>query len=266
MQGININLFEFFYDTNRIVLFFLVVVRISGIIFTSPVLGSEVISARVKLFLSILLGILLYPFVPIINLVDLNVVLLIIIIVKELLIGIATGLIARFLFVGVQFGGQIIGIQMGFGIVNVLDPQTNTQVSLVAQFQNIVMILFFLVIGGHLYIVQAIAKSFEMIPLGVFVFKEQFFIYIVTIFSKIFLTALKITAPIFVTLLVTQIVLGIMGRLVPQMNILIVGFPIQIASGIFIIMASMTFFYGMFESLMYDYLRNIYRLFRMLGG
>lgn len=190
---------------------------------------------------------------------------MILIIIKELLIGIATGLIGRFLFVGVQFGGQVIGTQMGFGIVNVLDPQNNAQISLVAQFQNIIMILFFLVIGGHLYIIQAIVKSFEMIPLGVFVFNKESYIFIVTIFSKIFLTALKITAPIFVTLLVTQVVLGIMGRLVPQLNILIIGFPIQIAGGLIVIITSLTFFYSMFESLMYEYLNNILRLFRYLG-
>ncbi len=259
-------MFEFLYDTNRIVVFFLTVIRISGIIFTAPVFGSEIISARIKLFLSILMAILIFPFVPLVDLTKANNLLIILIIIKELLIGIATGLIARFLFVGVQFGGQIIGTQMGFGIVNVLDPQSNTQVSLVAQFQNIVMILFFLTIGGHLYVIQAIAKSFEMIPLGVFVFNRESYIFIVTIFSKIFLTALKITAPIFVTLLVSQIVLGIMGRLVPQLNILIIGFPIQIAGGLFVIIASMSFFFTMFESLMYDYLNNVLRLFRYLGG
>lgn len=258
-------MYEFFSDTNRLSIFFLVVIRISGILFTSPIFGSEIVSSRIKIFLSILLGILIFPFVPIKDISKVNSLLLILIIFKELLVGISTGIISRFLFVGVQFGGQIIGTQMGFGIVNVLDPQSNTQVSLVAQFQNIVMILFFLAIGGHLYIIEAISKSFEMVPLGVFVFNDSVYQYIVTIFSKIFLTALKITAPIFVTLLVTQIVLGIMGRLVPQLNILIVGFPIQIASGIFVIMTSMTFFFGMFEILMYDYLRNIYRIFQMLG-
>ena len=258
-------MFEFLYDTNKIVVFFLTVIRISGIIFTAPVFGSEIISARIKLFLSILLSILIFPFVTVVDLSKANNLLIILIIIKELLIGIATGLIARFIFVGVQFGGQIIGTQMGFGIVNVLDPQNNSSISLVAQFQNIIMILFFLSIGGHLYIIQAIVKSFEMIPLGVFVFNKESYIFIVTIFSKIFLTALKITAPIFVTLLVTQIVLGIMGRLVPQLNILIIGFPIQIAAGLIVIITSMTFFFSMFESLMYDYLRNILRLFSYLG-
>jgi len=258
-------MFEFLYDTNKIVVFFLTVIRISGIIFTAPVFGSEIISARIKLFLSILLGILIFPFVTLVDLSKANNLLIILIIIKELLIGIATGLIARFIFVGVQFGGQIIGTQMGFGIVNVLDPQNNSSISLVAQFQNIIMILFFLSIDGHLYIIQAIVKSFEMIPLGVFVFNKESYIFIVTIFSKIFLTALKITAPIFVTLLVTQIVLGIMGRLVPQLNILIIGFPIQIAAGLIVIITSMTFFFSMFESLMYDYLRNILRLFSYLG-
>ncbi|MCX8084023.1 MAG: flagellar biosynthetic protein FliR [Calditerrivibrio sp.] len=259
-------MFEMFFDINRIAMFFLTVIRISGIIFTAPVFGSEIVSARIKLFLSILLGLLIFPSITLIDLSKANNLLLILIIIKELMIGIATGLIARFIFVGVQFGGQIIGTQMGFGIVNVLDPQSNTQISLVAQFQNIVMILFFISIGGHLYVIQAIVKSFEMIPLGVFVFNQESYIFIVKIFANIFLTALKITAPIFVTLLVTQVVLGIMGRLVPQLNILIIGFPIQIAGGLFIIIASMSFFFSMFEMLMYDYLNNILRLFKYLGA
>lgn len=74
--------------------------------FTAPVFGSEIVSARIKLFLSILIGILIFPFITAIDLSKANNLLMILIIIKELLIGIATGLIGRFLFVGVQFGGR----------------------------------------------------------------------------------------------------------------------------------------------------------------
>jgi flagellar biosynthetic protein FliR len=78
--------------------------------------------------------------------------------------------------------------------------------------------------------------------------------------------ALKIVAPVFVTLLITHVVMGIIARLVPQINILIVGFPIQIAAGLIIIIFSMTYFYTVFEIIMYDFFRNILTLFKMLGG
>jgi len=148
----------------------------------------------------------------------------------------------------------------------VIDPQTNSQVSIIAQFQNIVMILIFLAIGGHRLIIESIAKSFFVVPVGTFVIPQTANFYLVKIFSEIFVIALKIVAPVFVTLLVTHVVMGIIARLVPQINILIVGFPIQIAAGLIIIIFSMTYFYTVFEIIMYDFFRNILTLFKMLGG
>jgi len=136
-------MFEFLTDTNKISVFFLIVMRISGIMFTAPIFSSEAVSARIKLFFQCSLDFLFSLFVPLVDFSKSKYFAPNYIICKELLIGIATGLIGRFLFVGVQFGGQIIGTQMGFGIVNVLDPQSNSQVSLIAQFQNILMVLFF---------------------------------------------------------------------------------------------------------------------------
>jgi len=78
------------------------------------------------------------------------------------------GVLGQFIFAGVQLGGQIIGFQMGFAVVDVIDPQSNIQASIIAQFQNILMILIFLSIGGHLIIIKTLANSFDIVHLGSF--------------------------------------------------------------------------------------------------
>lgn len=259
-------MFEFLNNTDLLVWYFLIVMRVAGIIFTAPFFGSTIIDSRVKMFFSFILGIFVAGIIEPLSFKNVGVVMLILMIIKEILIGIAIGFLGRILFTGVQLGGQIIGFQMGFGVVNVIDPQSNTQISIIAQFQNIVMILIFLGIGGHRLIIEGIFNSFKIVPLGGFVFPYESYYYLVKIFSEVFVISLKIVAPVFVTLMVTHVVMGIIARLVPQMNILIVGFPIQIAAGLIVIIFSMTYFYTVFEVILEDFFRNIYNLFNMLKG
>ena len=258
-------MFNIFGNIDYFMTFFLIFVRVSGIVHTAPVYGSTAIDVRIRIFLSLLIAMAIFPAVTVINLSQISIMLLFIVIIKEILIGVAIGLLGRFLFVGVQFGGQLIGFQMGFGVVNVLDPQTHTQVSIIAQFQNIIMILLFFTFDGHIIIIEALSKSFQVVPLATFVFPVKSYIFIASIFSSIFVTAIKIIAPVFIALVVTHSVMGIIGRLVPQINVMIVGFPIQIAAGILLLIFSMGYFVKIFEFLMYEYFNNIYNLLKMMS-
>ncbi len=258
-------MFDIFDNLDLFMTFFLVFIRISGIIHTAPVYGSTAIDVRIRIFLSLLIGLAVFPSIPVINLSRIDNLLLFFVIIKELLIGIAIGLLGRFLFTGVQFGGQLIGFQMGFGVVNVLDPQTHAQVSIIAQFQNIIMILLFFAFNGHILIFEALSKSFEAVPLATFVFPVKSYMFLVGIFSSVFITAIKIIAPVFIALLVTHSVMGIIGRLVPQINVMIVGFPIQIAAGILLLIFSMNYFVKIFEALMNEYFHNIFNLLKMMS-
>lgn len=253
-----------FRDTNLFMVFFLTFIRISGIIHTAPIFSSRAVNIRLRIFLSIFIAIGIFPSIPQISIENINMLLLFIIILKELMIGMAIGLLGKFLFVGGQFGGQLIGFQMGFSVVNVLDPQTNAQVSIIAQIYNIVMILLFLSFGGHRFVLQAMASSFSVVPLGTFIFPVESYMFVVTIFAKIFSTAIKIIAPVFIALLITHSVMGIIGRLVPQVNVMIVGFPIQIAAGLGMLIVSMGFFVRIFETLMYEYFDNIMTLMKIM--
>ena len=250
---------------NGFINYLFITARVSGILFTAPVYGSSSVDVRLRLFFSFILGYILYAINGDVTLENIDTVLLFIILIKEILIGIAMGVLGQFIFAGVQLGGQIIGFQMGFAVVDVIDPQSNIQASIIAQFQNIIMILIFLTIGGHLLIIKAIAYSFDVVPLGRFVFSDESYLFIVTLFANIFVIAIKLVAPVLVTLIITHVVMGLIGRLVPQINLLIVGFPLQIAVGLIMLLVSLQLFYVAFEPIMHDYFQSILTFFAMLG-
>lgn len=259
-------MFEFLFQPDTLLTFIMVFFRISGIIFSAPMFSSQLIPNNVKIAVSLVLAVVVAPTVQSIGLSNINPLLLILLIAKEILLGIATGMMAQLLFVGVQIGGELAGFQMGFSMVNSFDPSMNMQLSIIAQLKNVAMILFFIALGGHLMVIGAMSESFRAVPLGIFTFKAEGFLYIAKMLSASFLTALKIVAPIFVVMLCTHVIMGIMGRLVPQLNLMIVGFPLQIAVGLSILSISLHYFFIVFEKLLHEYFMRIATLFYIFGG
>lgn len=257
-------MFELLDNTRLFITFFLMVVRIAAVLFTAPVFGSTTIKANVRIALSMVIGLVCLHSVPPIAVDDPDTITIIVMIAKEILLGACMGMLSHYLFTGVMFGGQLLGIQMGFSVANVYDPQSNTSVSIIASFLNIAMILIFIAVGGHLMVIQAINASFQTLPLGIYPVHEDAFLYIVKQFTYIFITAIKITAPAFVTLMILHVVMGIIGRMVPQINLMIVGFPIQIAVGLSVLALSMNYFYLVFEKLMHRYFEQVANLIRYL--
>ncbi|MGE4318278.1 MAG: flagellar biosynthetic protein FliR [Deferribacterales bacterium] len=257
-------MFDFLYDIQLFVTFFAVVVRIAAILNTAPVFGSSTVKPHIRMLLAVVIAMICIHSVQKIPITNFNTFTLVMIVGKEVLLGASMGLMSHFLFAGVQFAGQIVGTQMGFSVVNVFDPQSNTSVSIISSFLNIAMILIFISLGGHLMVIQAIIASFKTIPVGIFPIHPEGLQYMVKLFSMIFVTAIKITAPVFVTLLVLQVVMGIIGRMVPQINLMIVGFPIQIAVGLSVLAASMNYFYIVFEKLLHRYFEEVANLIRYL--
>ena len=119
------------YDASQLLAFILVLVRVSGIILTAPVFGSSSTPPQIKVVLSFMLALILYPFIPQITVFPDRPDHYILLIASEMLIGAVLGFIGRFLFGAVEFAGTVIGFQMGLAMANVLDPQSQEQISLV---------------------------------------------------------------------------------------------------------------------------------------
>lgn len=150
---------------------------------------------------------------------------------QEILLGMLFGFVANLIFAAVQLGGQVIGIDMGLGIVNVFDPQFETQVSVVSQLQTILAFLLFLAVGGDRLLIEGFAVNFSRLPPGALVLSRSAVEVIITLTGSIFRVALQVAAPVIAALFAANVILGIFARSVPQMNMLILGFPLKIFVG-----------------------------------
>jgi flagellar biosynthetic protein FliR len=211
--------------------FILVFLRTSAIVATMPVFGSGPAPARVKAGLSLVMAILIAPIVEI-RTPPLEVVALTLSMAGEVLTGAIIGFAGRLVFAGVQLAGQLAGFQMGFAIVNVFDPITSSQVSIIAQLQYLLAVLVFIAVDGHHVFLYAIAESYRIVSPMDFHFSARLMQAISGLVGEMFVIAIKVGAPAIAVLLMIDVGFGMIARTVPQINILIVGFPVKIAIGL----------------------------------
>ncbi len=217
--------------------------RVAAIILFAPILGSAQVPAKLKVGLALVFSVMIFPMVPIESLPEPRGLFdLAVHIATDVAIGLAIAFAVRLIFTAVQLAGTIVDFQMGFGMVNVIDPQTQTQVSITAQFQNIIAVLIFLASDAHHFIIGAIVQSFDLINPAQVDFSNVTPGIILRYFSSMFVIAIKIAAPIMAILFFLSVGLGLVARTVPQMNVFIVGFPLQIGVGLMMVALAMPFF------------------------
>ena len=223
--------------------FLFVLLRVGALIMFFPILGSPQVPGRIKIGLILFVSIAVFPIVRATPMHDPKSLFeLVVNLFSQITIGLAVAYSARLMFTAVQIAGTVVDFQMGFGVVNVIDPQTETQVSVTAQFQNILAILFFLALDAHHIIIGAIVESFFLINPFQINFSTFTPEIILLLFKATFVTAVKIAAPIMAILFFISVGLGLVARTVPQMNVFIVGFPLQIGVGLLMVGLSMSFF------------------------
>jgi flagellar biosynthetic protein FliR len=216
--------------------FLVVTSRIAGFIGAIPVISSAQTPGRIKTAMVIAISLALFPVmadaVPKVSFAPLPFLLLMI---SELLLGLLLGLVARLIFTAVEFGATVIGFQMGFAAANVFDPQSERQVALISQFQNIFAILIFLAINGHHLFLQTAVRSYELLPPGQLDFSGQAIPFLMELTSHMFAIGVQFSAPVLAVLLLSGLILGVLARVFPQLNVFLLSFPINIGTAFIVI-------------------------------
>lgn len=227
-----------------ILLFWLILTRITAMVMTFPILESGSIPGQVKIGFSIFLSLIVFPLVGNTQMVSFPIEWMsyLVAIGGELVLGIILGYSVKLLFIGIQLAGQIIGMQMGLSMARVIDPQSGVQVTLVSNFKNLLAILIFLSLDAHYGFLKGLVDSFWLVPLTGFSLQPVTVQRVVGLVGDIFLISLKVGAPIIGTLLLTQITLGILMRLVPQINIFMLAFPLKIGIGLIMLGLCLPYF------------------------
>ncbi|WP_045212063.1 flagellar biosynthetic protein FliR [Desulfonatronovibrio magnus] len=222
----------FNFDPETIMSFLLTTIRISLVVFLLPFFGGEAIPTTIKAALCLVMSLGLWPYLAFEGTyVPAHPFQIVIWIFGELMLGLILGLMVRFLIAAIQTGGQIIGFQMGFAMVNVVDPITGVSEAVTAHFLYMTSMLTFLALNGHLYMLRGLTHSFELVPPGGIFISPELVNHVIQLSGQIFVLALKIASPIIATIFLVNLGLALISRAAPQMNVLLLGFPLKIAVG-----------------------------------
>ena len=220
-------------EPERFRVYLLVLMRVSIVLFLLPIFSSKIFPALTKMAFAMVLSLLLYSVVQIdVSRFPMNAIDTGRLIIMELMIGLTLGLCIRFFFAIVQFAGQIVGFQMGFAMINVVDPQTGSNVSIMDQLGYWVCVLVFLTMNGHHLMFLSLIDSFAVVPIGFFILQKIMLAKMLSLGADIFVLGIKLGAPIMAALLLTSSAFGLVARFSPQMNVMIVAFPLKILVGL----------------------------------
>ncbi|MDE2387493.1 MAG: flagellar biosynthetic protein FliR, partial [Betaproteobacteria bacterium] len=204
--------------------------RILALVATAPILGNTSTPVRVKLGLAIAITILVMPLVEkSLPPVDPASGAGLIILMQQALIGIAIGFVMRIVFVAVEMAGELIGLQMGLGFSIFFDPHNSGQIDIVGRFLGVIASLAFLAIDGHLMMLALISQSFSTLPVGLEGTTGATLTTLANWGGEIFKSGLQLSLPVLTALLITNLALGVLTRVAPQLNIFAVGFPLTLS-------------------------------------
>lgn len=165
-----------------------------------------------------------------------------IVILKEFIVGWLIGMGAYLVFTILTLAGQFIDYQIGFSMVNVFDPLSQIQLTITGTLYYYLVLLMTLLTSTFHYFIKAIVKSFELIPIGQVVMSTQLYDGFIGFMNELFLIAMQIAAPFFFVMLLTDVVLGILARTAPQMNLFVIGFPVKIFLGLAVMLITLNIF------------------------
>lgn len=250
--------------TTRFELFILVFARVFTIFSTVPIFGTSQIPTQAKIAFSYFVVLILFPVIPLPKELPSSLILYFFMLGKEILFGLIIGYVSFILFSGIQIGGQIIDLLIGFGLANVINPISNIQVSIMGNFQYIIALLVFVSMNGHFYLLLALSQSFHIVPVGTMQLSAKAFLTFDSFLSKMFVIAFELAFPSVAALFITNIALGVISRFVPQLNVFFVGFAITIFVGFLVTIITLNGLMAFHARVFHDIFSEMMAMMRVL--
>jgi flagellar biosynthetic protein FliR len=212
--------------------------RVSGLLLFAPGLSNSAVPARTKAAFVVLLVVLLWPVVPVPQM-QVSPLAWSGIALNELLIGVMVGLLLNFIFDAAQFAGQVLGMQMGFSLVTVLDPQTQADSAVLSVFYQTIVLLIFFALDVHHWVLRALVSSFYYLPAGRSVLTVARVETVLHTAAAIWILGLQIAAPALIATVVADFVLAFIGKASPQLPVLFVGLSVKSVLGMLVLIATL---------------------------
>ena len=213
---------------DQFILFVLVLTRISGLVMTAPIYGSRTIPVRIRALLAVGMALIITPAQsPDLLEVPPHLIGVAILMCRELMLGLSLGLAVMILFTGLQLTGQIIGQISGMSLADIFDPTFQANVPVFTQLLDVITMSVFLAVGGHRHVVRALLDTFRWRAPGGTDLPAGVLEVLTTVTTESFLIGIRAAAPVMVSLMLAVLILGLISRTLPQLNILAVGFNLN---------------------------------------
>lgn len=245
------NLYTFFFAFYRTLLLF----------FLFPLFGVTFFPTKLKIIISLVIALVLTPVLTfkLPSLTDVNIVK---ILISDFIFIFLVSLIFRIILAGMQLGGELVGIQMGFGVSQTIDPVSGFSIPVISQFVYIIFLLLFFSFDFHHQLIYFLYQSFEKIPPGSFILKGEMGVFIIKKSKLIFELSIKFLAPLLVFMMLIYVSLAVIGRLIPQINIIFVAFPLITGLGILFFGLMLAILPRIMYPYFVDYFKSIFLFLR----
>lgn len=255
------------FEVDVFLFFILVLMRVSGLFVSMPILGSRNVPMMVKAGLAGLISIILVSTLsPLPKGIPHDWGAFLVVGAYEFLIGIGMGFMVSLMFSAVQIAGEIMDLQSGFGMMNIFNPAMETQFPIFGFYLFILWGMFFLWINGHLIVLRILGESYTTLPIGIMnPINKNLGWEITRLGQTMFVFGVRLAGPVIITMILTYAVMGILSRAIPQIHLFVIGFPITIGLGLLVVGISLGVYMGVFEEMTQEMVREVQLFIRGLG-
>jgi flagellar biosynthetic protein FliR len=246
---------------SQFTLFILLFVRATTMIVTAPLLGHQGVPVQIKIALGAFVAFVLFPFASAhLPPVDVSLGRVIVMALQEAMVGAIIGFSAGLIFAGVRLGGELIGFDLALSIANVFDPENAQHSPVISEFLYLFAILIYLLVNGHHFLLESMQMSYQAVPMGEFSITPGLASSLAGLAGMMFTIGVKIAAPVVVAGFLTNIALGVVARVMPQINLFTLSFPLKIGVGFLVLAATIPLTLFAFKKMLAGFEHNLLEL------
>lgn len=224
------------FTVENLEFYLLVLVRVSSLIMSAPVFSYRSIPMRIRAALSVFVSLVVIAAIPVIPLEYSGVLGYSVLILKEMLLGVTLGLMCNLCFYIVSFSGQLMDMEMGLSMASMFNPMMNMQISITGNIYTYLLLITMVITNMHYYIIRALVDSFSYFNVGKAIFPMLNLKNIVVDFmANYFVIAVRIILPVFCCMLLINVILGVLAKVAPQMNLFVIGMQVKVLVGLLIL-------------------------------
>jgi len=244
-------------DINDYLIFLFVSCRMTGVIFFNPIFGRRNVPGIVKVGLAMGIAVSATYELLHVSVVDYNAMEMVISMFKEFAVGYTMGFVVQLFLSIFHIGGGVMDLQMGLSMASLYDPTTNSQISITGNILTAMFTLLFFITNSHMTLLAIAVKSFDVIPIGLEAISPEIGIFMIELFGFILVYAVQLALPVIVTQIIVEVAVGILMRVVPNINVFVVNLQVKLAVGIIVILSIIPVLVRYLEKLNMIMLTNI---------